>query len=130
MDPLAPTADAAPAAPAASRAPTPEALLHVVAGMLRELRGAEGGRLQLDDELEGTLGIDSLARMELMLRLEAAFGLRLPERPVQEARTLRDLWRAVELAAPRGSAAPLGAVPPTGVAAGTSPAPSTTTAGP
>ena len=69
--------------------------------MLRELRGGDAPTVALDDDLERTLGIDSLARMELMLRLENAFAVRMPEAMVQEAQTPRDLLRALVAAAPR-----------------------------
>ena len=76
-------------------------LLDVIAAMLRELRGGTVAPVTLDDDLERTLGIDSLARMELMLRLEQAFGVRMPEAMVQDAQTPRDLMRALAAAAPR-----------------------------
>ncbi len=82
-------------------AATPPQLLAVIAAMLRELRGGDAPTVALDDDLERTLGIDSLARMELMLRLENAFAVRMPEAMVQEAQTPRDLLRALAAAAPR-----------------------------
>lgn len=90
----------------------PARFFAVVQQLLRELRGQDGPPLQLDDELERTLGIDSLARMELMLRLEGAFGVRLPEAMVQNATTLRDLLRALQAAAPRGQGGAPAAPPP------------------
>ncbi|HSN31915.1 MAG TPA: acyl carrier protein, partial [Ideonella sp.] len=98
-------------------AATAERLLAVVAALLRELRGGAAPLPALDDDLERALGIDSLARMELMLRLEQAFGLRLPERLVQDAQTPRDLLRALAAAAPREAGAALPAVPAPGVLA-------------
>lgn len=77
-------------------------VLDLISQMLRELRGEDAPMVELDDELDRTLGIDSLARMELMLRLERAFEVRLPEAAVQEAQTPRDLLRALAGAAPRG----------------------------
>ncbi|HEX7384631.1 MAG TPA: AMP-binding protein [Burkholderiaceae bacterium] len=97
--------------------PTSERLLAAIAGLLRELRGAAVPAPALDDDLERALGIDSLARMELMLRLEHAFGVRLPERMVQDAQTPRDLLRALAAAAPREPGAALPAVPAPGVLA-------------
>jgi 1-acyl-sn-glycerol-3-phosphate acyltransferase len=81
-------------------------LLAVMAGMLRELRGADAPPPSLDDDLERTLGIDSLARMELMLRLERDFDRRMPEALVQDAQTPRDLLRALAAAVPRPGAKP------------------------
>jgi acyl-CoA synthetase (AMP-forming)/AMP-acid ligase II/acyl carrier protein len=84
---------------------TPSQLLAVVEAMLRELRSGDAPPVALDDDLERTLGIDSLARMELMLRLEKTFGVRMPEAMVQQAQTPRDLFRALAAAAPRQSEA-------------------------
>jgi 1-acyl-sn-glycerol-3-phosphate acyltransferase len=79
-----------------------EELLALISAMLRELRGEDVPPIDLDDELDRTLGVDSLARMELMLRMERAFNARLPDAAVQEAQTPRDLLRALAAATPRG----------------------------
>jgi 1-acyl-sn-glycerol-3-phosphate acyltransferase len=86
-------------------------LLAIIAAMLRELRGSDAAAPELDDSLESTLGIDSLARMELMLRLERAFDVHLPEALVQDAQTPRDLQRALAAAGPRQAPAPASAPP-------------------
>jgi acyl carrier protein len=78
-----------------------EELTGIVAGMLAELHGGPPPRVALDAELERDLGIDSLARAELMLRIEQAFGVRLSEDSVMDARTVRDLAAALAAAAPR-----------------------------
>jgi acyl carrier protein len=52
----------------------------------------------LDSTLERDLGFDSLGRMELLLRLERAFGVQLPERVLATAEVLRDLVEAVHQA--------------------------------
>lgn len=49
----------------------------------------------LDSDLDRDLGLDSLARSELVLRLDRAFKVRLPDRVLGEARTPGDLLRAV-----------------------------------
>ena len=51
--------------------------------------------VDLDSNLERDLGLDSLERAELLLRLERVFGVRLPVRTLGSAETPRDLWRAV-----------------------------------
>ena len=56
---------------------------------------APGLKVRLESRLERDLGIDSLARVELMLRMERAFGVHLAEGVVAEAETLSDLLRAV-----------------------------------
>ncbi|HUJ87351.1 MAG TPA: AMP-binding protein [Burkholderiales bacterium] len=69
--------------------------------MLAELRGGPAPRVSLDDRLEQELGIDSLARVELVLRIERAFDVRLPEVLAAEASTPRELLRALAAASPR-----------------------------
>jgi 1-acyl-sn-glycerol-3-phosphate acyltransferase len=95
----------APMADGAKRPVTPAQLTAVMQAFLRELRGADAPPPALDDDLERALGIDSLARMELMLRLEQAFDLRMSEAAVQAAQTPRDLLRALAVASPRVDAA-------------------------
>ena len=58
---------------------------------------------RLDSQLERELGFDSLARAELLLRCEAEFGLRLPQRLLGEAETPRDFLVAIEAAAGRAA---------------------------
>jgi acyl carrier protein len=96
-----------------------EQLVGIIAGVLAELRGGPAPPVALDSELERDLGIDSLARVELVLRIERAFGVHLAEEGVMRARTVRDLSAALGAAAPRlapelARAAPLvaGAVEP------------------
>ncbi|MGZ3325404.1 MAG: AMP-binding protein, partial [Xanthobacteraceae bacterium] len=50
----------------------------------------------MSSRLEKNLGIDSLGRTELVLRLERAFGAQLPIKLVVEADTVGDLLRALE----------------------------------
>jgi acyl carrier protein len=81
--------------------PTTEALagtlLSVIAELLRESgQVRRDAPVRLDSSLERDLGIDSLARVELMLRLERAFDVRLPEHLLATAETPRDLLRAVK----------------------------------
>jgi len=89
----------------------PTQLVAVIEALLRELRGGETVPVLLDDDLEESLGIDSLSRMELMLRLEQAFGVCMPEGAVQSARTPRDLLRAVAASPRRATPTPLAPVP-------------------
>jgi acyl carrier protein len=74
-------------------------LTDIIGAMLAELRGGAAPPVALDAELERDLGIDSLARVELALRIEQAFGVRLSEESVLEARTVRDLAAALAGAA-------------------------------
>ena len=82
-------------------------LLAVVAQLVRDSRPA-GGEMplpRLESSLERELGIDSLARAELLLRLEREFDVRLPERLLGEADTPRELLRAVLAGSPRAALA-------------------------
>lgn len=49
--------------------------------------------MALDSSLEKELGLDSLARVELVLRLEREFGTSLPEQALATSETPRDLLR-------------------------------------
>ena len=72
------------------------ALLRVVHETLLELhrQPPRGVRVTLDSALDRDLGLDSLARVELLLRVERAFGVTLPENTLQIAETPRDLLTA------------------------------------
>jgi len=95
----------------AKRPVTAAQLTAVIQALLRELRGADAAPPTLDDDLERALGIDSLARMELMLRLEQVFDRRLPEAAMQAAQTPRDLLRALAVASPRAAVAHVAPAP-------------------
>jgi acyl-CoA synthetase (AMP-forming)/AMP-acid ligase II/acyl carrier protein len=74
-----------------------EALLEQVRQQALELHPQRGRslRVTLDSALDRELGFDSLSRVELLLRLERAFGVGLSESLLAGAETPRDLWRAV-----------------------------------
>ncbi len=87
----------------------PEAqLLDLVRGLSRELRpGANGiDRLGMDHELERDFGLDSLARVELLARIERELGVRLAEAAFAEAETPRDLLRQMGVTGPAETPAP------------------------
>jgi len=91
---------------------TADRLLQIAAAMLRELRPAAPiGPVHLDDRIERDLGLDSLSRVELVLRIEHAFGIRLPERLATAARTPRDLLDAIAQAEPATGVVPLPPMP-------------------
>jgi 1-acyl-sn-glycerol-3-phosphate acyltransferase len=79
---------------------TAEDLLDVVAGLVAELSGPGAARPHLDDSLDRDLGISSLERVELLIRVERTFGVRLPDTVMADAATPRDLLIAVRQAAP------------------------------
>jgi 1-acyl-sn-glycerol-3-phosphate acyltransferase len=72
-----------------------EALIAVVEQMLHDTGHGRAMHAALDSSLERELGLDSLARVELVLRIERAFGVSLPERALYAAETPRDLLRLV-----------------------------------
>ena len=86
------------------RVPAAPALLAVVEGTLRDLHAGapDVPPVTLASVLDEDLGFDSLARMELLLRTERAFGIALPEDTLQRVETVADLLRAVQ----QGAAAP------------------------
>ena len=72
-------------------------LLELVRQLATELRRQSGmATVGLDSLLERELGFDSLARVELLARIERAFGVSLPEQALAMAETPRDLLRAVQ----------------------------------
>src|SRR5712691_7933384 len=77
-----------------------QTLLTVVQQLAIELHPHKHNALTvtLDSALERDLGFDSLGRMELLLRLERAFGVQLPEQMLATAEVLRDLVEAVHKA--------------------------------
>ena len=91
--------------PSANQDVREQDLIAVVEQLARELHPQHVKRDAplLSSRLERDLGIDSLGRTELVLRLERAFGVRLPIGLVAEADTVSDLLRAVEQASPSGA---------------------------
>lgn len=76
---------------------TIQVLLDVMQKLLSELHPYEtrSFRLTLDSSFETDLRLDSLARVELISRLERHFNVALPQRVFVDAETPRDLLRAI-----------------------------------
>src|SRR5687768_14910314 len=74
-------------------------LLGVVAAVAREARPHVEAYVALDSSLERDIGLDSLARVELVLRLEREFDTSLPEQALASSETPRDLLRFLLAAA-------------------------------
>jgi 1-acyl-sn-glycerol-3-phosphate acyltransferase len=81
--------------------PANERLLQLLREFLAETRSMPQQRVRvaLDSAFDRDLGVDSLGRAELLLRVERAFGVRLPEGAITRAATPRDLLRELESAA-------------------------------
>ena len=90
-------------------------LIATIQGLVQELHSQRAKSLDVNasSRLERDLGIDSLARTELILRIEKAFGVRLPAAAAGAAETVRDLLLALEEAhpAPSAKAVELGIAP-------------------
>lgn len=79
-------------------------LVAVIRDLVRELHPQRAKLIDVavSSRLEQDLGIDSLGRTELVLRIERAFRVRLRGGIVGEAETVRDLLDALEQAHPGG----------------------------
>src|SRR5882757_5776076 len=77
-------------------------LVSVVRELVRELspQRLKRGDVTLASRLDRDLGIDSLARTELVLRIERIFRVRLAVTAVAEMDTVADLVKALEQSAP------------------------------
>ncbi len=75
------------------------ALLSAIDKLAQEARPGRAVRAQLDSSLERDLGLDSLARVELLARIEQLFQVHLPEDTLVESETPRDLLKALQRAA-------------------------------
>lgn len=88
-------------------------VIAVVRELVRELHPQRANAIEIlpKSRIERDLGIDSLGRTELVLRIERAFRVRLPVQIVGEADTVSDLIDALEQAGPRRIATQMPAAP-------------------
>ena len=72
-------------------------VLQLIRTLVLEVHPNQPGleRISLDSTFEADLGLDSLARVELISRVEKEFKLALPQQAFAEIETARDLLRAV-----------------------------------
>ncbi|UCE88122.1 MAG: AMP-binding protein [Pseudomonadota bacterium] len=90
------TVSGAPQPNAVNQRRATEQLLRDVQALVQDLHPRRAPpTVTLDSSIDRDLGLDSLARVELLARLEERFEVSLPERVFAEAETLRDLLRAV-----------------------------------
>ena len=90
-------------------------LIAVIRKLLFELHPQRARIIEVSasSRLERDLGIDSLGRTELILRIERSFGVRLPAAAAGAAETVGDLFRVLEQARPEQQvSAPIAAVEP------------------
>ncbi len=91
-------------------------LLELLTALEGELHpGGERRKIALDSSLEKDIGIDSLARVELLFRIEKWFGVALSTQGYAEAETPRDLLNLIGSAErqPRTASQPLISLPET-----------------
>ncbi len=82
-----------------------DALLAILTQLVQELHpGRTIPPLTLDSQLERDLGLDSLARVELLLRIERELGLTAAEDAALGAQTAAELLRLLGIAAPAATA--------------------------
>jgi 1-acyl-sn-glycerol-3-phosphate acyltransferase len=83
-------------------------LIVVISEFLHELHPQRAATLEISpsSSLERDLGIDSLARTELVLRIERSSRLRLPGAAISEVETVGDLFRVLEQVQPGTDMAP------------------------
>ena len=98
------------------------ALLAVVKAVASELRPRQAATLNvtLDSALDRDIGLDSLARVELLARVEKSFGVTLSEQAFAIAETPRDILQLLG-AQGQSSALPLAAAPQAGMGAAAAP---------
>ena len=83
--------------PASTTQSVEQDLLAIVRELLRELGSGEAAqRATLASSLDRDLGLGSLERVELLMRVERRFGKRLPDDVAQRAESLRDFVSALE----------------------------------
>ena len=80
---------------AADRPDLERRVIEVVTELVEELRGGEFSPVTLRDSLERDLGISSLERVELLIRLERAFEVRLGDMAMTTAESPADLVAAI-----------------------------------
>jgi len=72
-------------------------LLEIVGGLLAEIHPGQekSAKPVLDSSLDRDLGLDSLAQVELLARIEKSFNITLPEQILATVETVRDLLRPI-----------------------------------
>jgi 1-acyl-sn-glycerol-3-phosphate acyltransferase len=77
----------------ANSADEQQRLMRQITDLAAETHPQRSIEANLDSSLERDFGFDSLAKVELMLRVEREFSISLPERALAESETPRDLLR-------------------------------------
>src|SRR5512134_1318930 len=83
------------ASDAKTREQAGRSLVAIASGLALEMNPGRPRTAGLTSSLERDWGFDSLSRAELLLRVERAFSVRLPDHLLGEAETLADLLPAL-----------------------------------
>jgi len=105
---------AAPDSSTEVRETSPRDVIDIAREFVGELHGKRARTIEVSPQsrLDRDLGIDSLGRGELVLRIERALRVQLPATAISEAETLGDLIAMIEASAPRSRARPPAMPPP------------------
>ncbi|MGO1950322.1 MAG: acyl carrier protein [Mycobacteriaceae bacterium] len=76
-----------------------------IAVIIEEATGVDVEEIDVDSNLTDDLHIDSVSRIDIAIRVEDAFHLRIEEEDIDAARTVKDLVRFVERRSPDHSGA-------------------------
>ncbi|GAB4170251.1 MAG: AMP-binding protein [Rhodocyclaceae bacterium] len=85
-------------------------LLEIVRELVRETHPGRSIEVGLDSDLERELGLDSLARVELLMRVQGALGVAAPEQALAQAQSPRALLHFLG-SAPAPAASPEASLP-------------------
>lgn len=69
--------------------------------IIEDATGVDVDEISADSDLTDDLHIDSVSRIDIAIRIEDAFGVRVEEEDLDAARTVQDIVRFVESRSPR-----------------------------
>ncbi|WP_420099965.1 acyl carrier protein [Corynebacterium sp.] len=64
--------------------------------IIEDATGVDVGEISADSDLTDDLHIDSVSRIDIAIRIEDAFGVRVEEEDLDSAQTVQDIARFVE----------------------------------
>ncbi|MGB0126426.1 MAG: acyl carrier protein, partial [Rhodocyclaceae bacterium] len=101
-----------PADPPPQHPPIVPRLLDAITEVVLRYHAGRRHAVNLDSDFERDLGLDSLARAEVLLRVGEAFGAPLPDAALSDGRTPRDLLAYLGHAGPAPAAQAETTLPP------------------
>lgn len=67
-----------------------------IAVIIEEATGVDVEEIELDSNITDDLHIDSVSRIDVAIRIEDAFHVRIEEEDIDAARTVKDIVRFIE----------------------------------